>query len=116
MFENTRHTMAFLGSDGIGKVGLFCLQVLEFQVVKVLCKQNAVLELCSFFLLVFKCLSYDTTKSCAPIRFDGPPFVYFRRHSCYRHVGIFNQHCLRVPEIVFLYFYNLSFNFVTLFH
>lgn len=50
IFENTRHIVAFVGSDGIGRVGLFHPQVLEFQVGKVLCKPNTVLKVCSFFL------------------------------------------------------------------
>lgn len=45
--------MAFFSSDSVGKVGLFCLRALGFQVVKILCKQNVILELCLFSPLFF---------------------------------------------------------------
>ena len=47
-YLETQHSMAFFSSNSVGKDGLFCLQELGFQVVKIPCKQNVVLEFCSF--------------------------------------------------------------------
>ena len=47
-YLETQHSVAFFSSNSVGKDGLFCLQELGFQVVKIPCKQNVVLEFCSF--------------------------------------------------------------------
>ena len=78
--------MAFFSSDSVGKVGLFCLRALGFQVVKILRKQNVILELC-FPPYFFRCFSYDTKESCVKIRSAVPSFLYFRWHTLSMALG-----------------------------
>ena len=50
-YLETQHSMAFFSRNSVRKDGLFCLRELGFQVVKIPCKQNVVLEFCSFSTL-----------------------------------------------------------------
>ena len=50
-YLEAQHSMAFFISNSVGKDGLFCLWELGFQVMKIPCKQNVVLEFCSFSTL-----------------------------------------------------------------